>query len=116
MAPHSLPVLLLRVGRLLGRHCGTMLPAAVDTSDSFAYVRFVSDPSGNAPGFSLSFEASVEGMFISRLMTERFNIQCLDILLPDCRKAPLFILSTLSVSLSLFSFSFHISVPFVEIN
>ncbi|XP_060950209.1 cubilin [Limanda limanda] len=47
-------------GRLLGRHCGSHLPASVDTSDSFAYVRFVSDTSGNAAGFSLSFEASVE--------------------------------------------------------
>uniref|UniRef100_A0A4W6F2P1 Cubilin n=1 Tax=Lates calcarifer TaxID=8187 RepID=A0A4W6F2P1_LATCA len=47
-------------GRLLGRHCGSNLPASLDTSDSFAYVRFVSDASGNAPGFSLSFEASVE--------------------------------------------------------
>ncbi|XP_047205867.1 cubilin [Girardinichthys multiradiatus] len=47
-------------GRLLGRHCGNNIPASVDTSDSFAYVRFVSDTSGNAAGFSLYFEASVE--------------------------------------------------------
>uniref|UniRef100_A0A3Q3W0B5 Cubilin n=1 Tax=Mola mola TaxID=94237 RepID=A0A3Q3W0B5_MOLML len=47
-------------GRLLGRHCGSTLPASMDTSDSFAYVRFVSDSSGNAAGFSLSYEASVE--------------------------------------------------------
>ncbi|XP_053268342.1 cubilin [Pleuronectes platessa] len=47
-------------GRLLGRHCGSDLPASVDTSDSFAYIRFVSDTSGNAAGFSLLFEASVE--------------------------------------------------------
>ncbi|XP_076146859.1 cubilin [Alosa pseudoharengus] len=47
-------------GRLLGRHCGNSLPTPVDTGDSFAYVKFVSDSSGNAPGFSLSFEASVE--------------------------------------------------------
>lgn len=33
----------------------------MDTSDSFAFVKFVSDSSGNAAGFSLSFEASVEG-------------------------------------------------------
>uniref|UniRef100_UPI0009B389C2 cubilin-like n=1 Tax=Monopterus albus TaxID=43700 RepID=UPI0009B389C2 len=44
----------------LGRHCGSSLPASMDTSDSFAYVKFVSDSSGNAAGFSLSFEASVE--------------------------------------------------------
>lgn len=50
------------VGRLLGQHCGSNLPASMDTSDSFAYVRFVSDTSGNAAGFSLSFQASVEGM------------------------------------------------------
>ncbi|XP_059183305.1 cubilin [Centropristis striata] len=47
-------------GRLLGRHCGSNVPASIDTSDSFAYVRFVSDTSSNAPGFSLTFEASVE--------------------------------------------------------
>lgn len=48
-------------GRVLGKHCGSDLPASVDTSDSFAFVKFVSDASGNAAGFSLSFEASVEG-------------------------------------------------------
>uniref|UniRef100_A0A3B5L191 Cubilin n=1 Tax=Xiphophorus couchianus TaxID=32473 RepID=A0A3B5L191_9TELE len=47
-------------GRLLGQHCGNNIPASVDTSDSFAYVKFVSDNSGNAAGFSLFFEASVE--------------------------------------------------------
>ncbi|XP_070708966.1 cubilin [Pempheris klunzingeri] len=47
-------------GRLLGRHCGSNLPASMDTSDSFAYVRFISDTNGNAAGFSLSFEASVD--------------------------------------------------------
>ncbi|XP_041670250.1 cubilin [Cheilinus undulatus] len=47
-------------GPLLGRHCGSNLPASIDTSDSFAYIRFVSDSSGNAAGFSLTFEASVE--------------------------------------------------------
>nr|XP_046226989.1 cubilin [Scatophagus argus] len=47
-------------GRLLGRHCGSTLPASMDTSDSFAYVRFVSDANENAAGFSLSFEASIE--------------------------------------------------------
>ncbi|XP_017555843.2 cubilin [Pygocentrus nattereri] len=47
-------------GRLLGKHCESSLPAPVDTGDSFAYVKFVSDSSGNAAGFSLSFEASVE--------------------------------------------------------
>uniref|UniRef100_A0A3P8P3D4 Cubilin n=1 Tax=Astatotilapia calliptera TaxID=8154 RepID=A0A3P8P3D4_ASTCA len=47
-------------GRLLGRHCGNNLPAPMETSDSFAYVRFVSDTSGNAAGFRLFFEASVE--------------------------------------------------------
>ncbi|CAG5895667.1 unnamed protein product [Menidia menidia] len=47
-------------GRLLGRHCGSNLPPSMDTSDSFAYVKFVTDLSGNAAGFSLSFEASIE--------------------------------------------------------
>uniref|UniRef100_A0A8C5HD89 Cubilin n=1 Tax=Gouania willdenowi TaxID=441366 RepID=A0A8C5HD89_GOUWI len=47
-------------GLLLGRHCGSELPVPLDTSDSFAYVKFFSDTSGNAAGFTLSFEASVE--------------------------------------------------------
>uniref|UniRef100_A0A3P8SX64 Cubilin n=1 Tax=Amphiprion percula TaxID=161767 RepID=A0A3P8SX64_AMPPE len=47
-------------GRLLGRHCGNDLPASLDTSDSFAYVKFVSDASVTAAGFKLLFEASVE--------------------------------------------------------
>lgn len=53
---HTLPL-----GHVLGKHCGSALPASVDTSDSFAFVKFVSDSSGNAAGFSLAFEASVEG-------------------------------------------------------
>ncbi|XP_046880031.1 cubilin [Hypomesus transpacificus] len=47
-------------GRFLGKHCGSSMPAPIDTSDSFTYVKFVSDSSTNAPGFSLSFHASVE--------------------------------------------------------
>ncbi|CAL1576609.1 unnamed protein product [Knipowitschia caucasica] len=47
-------------GLQLGRHCGSSLPTPLETSDSFAYVKFVSDSSVNAPGFSLMFEASVE--------------------------------------------------------
>lgn len=69
---HKLPCLMLTelscvvlyLGHLLGRHCGSALPASVDTSDSFAYVRFVSDSSGNRAGFSLSFQSSVEGKII----------------------------------------------------
>lgn len=45
----------------MGKHCGNSLPPPLDTGDSFAYVKFVSDGSGNAAGFSLSFEASIEG-------------------------------------------------------
>ena len=45
----------------------------METSDSFAYVRFVSDTSGNAAGFSLSFEASTEGKIIfKRLLGQDF--------------------------------------------
>ncbi|XP_071062991.1 LOW QUALITY PROTEIN: cubilin [Pseudochaenichthys georgianus] len=47
-------------GRILGRFCGSNIPVSMETSDSFAHVKFVSDASGNAPGFSLTFEASVE--------------------------------------------------------
>ncbi|KAJ8376962.1 hypothetical protein SKAU_G00075420 [Synaphobranchus kaupii] len=47
-------------GRLLGKHCGNRMPFTMETGDSFAYVKFVSDASVNAPGFSLSFQASVE--------------------------------------------------------
>ncbi|MGH0144022.1 UNVERIFIED_CONTAM: hypothetical protein FKN15_047101, partial [Acipenser sinensis] len=48
-------------GRLLGKHCGNIPPSPVDTSDSDAYVKFVSDASVSASGFSLRFDASVEG-------------------------------------------------------
>lgn len=58
--PH-IPYAAFALGHVLGKHCGSALPASVDTSDSFAFVKFVSDSSGNAAGFSLAFEASVEG-------------------------------------------------------
>ncbi|XP_013797015.2 cubilin [Apteryx mantelli] len=47
-------------GNLLGRYCGNTLPDAVDTSDSFAYVKFVTDGSVNAQGFRLHFDSSAE--------------------------------------------------------
>lgn len=42
----------------------------MDTGDSFAYVKFVSDSSENATGFSLSFEASVEGRSTFKLQSD----------------------------------------------
>ncbi|XP_010225526.1 PREDICTED: cubilin-like, partial [Tinamus guttatus] len=47
-------------GNVLGRYCGNTLPDAVDTSDSFAYVKFVTDGSVNARGFRLRFDSSSE--------------------------------------------------------
>ncbi|NWR74432.1 CUBN protein, partial [Centropus unirufus] len=47
-------------GNLLGRYCGNTLPDAVDTSDAFAYVRFVTDGTVNAQGFRLRFVSSTE--------------------------------------------------------
>ncbi|KAK2531299.1 Cubn [Columba livia] len=47
-------------GNLLGRYCGNTLPDAVDTSDSFAYIKFVTDGSVNAQGFRLRFDSSTE--------------------------------------------------------
>uniref|UniRef100_A0A8C3I7Z9 Cubilin n=1 Tax=Chrysemys picta bellii TaxID=8478 RepID=A0A8C3I7Z9_CHRPI len=47
-------------GNLLGRYCGTTIPDPMDTSDSFAYVKFFTDGSINAPGFRLRFDASIE--------------------------------------------------------
>ncbi|XP_029444624.1 cubilin [Rhinatrema bivittatum] len=47
-------------GRLFGKYCGTRIPAAVETSDSFAYVKFVSDGFTNALGFRLQFNSSTE--------------------------------------------------------
>ncbi|NWX82451.1 CUBN protein, partial [Nothoprocta pentlandii] len=47
-------------GNVLGRYCGNTLPDAVDTSDSFAYVKFVTDGSVNARGFRLRFDSSAE--------------------------------------------------------
>lgn len=66
----------LPLGHVLGKHCGTALPASVDTSDSFAFVKFVSDSSGNAAGFSLAFEASVEGTVkVSRVLLSWVSAQ-----------------------------------------
>uniref|UniRef100_A0A4W3K7X0 Cubilin n=1 Tax=Callorhinchus milii TaxID=7868 RepID=A0A4W3K7X0_CALMI len=48
-------------GRLLGKHCGSTTFDPMDTSDSFAYVRFHTDASNNKKGFRLGFEASVDG-------------------------------------------------------
>uniref|UniRef100_A0A8B9TLF7 Cubilin n=1 Tax=Anas platyrhynchos TaxID=8839 RepID=A0A8B9TLF7_ANAPL len=47
-------------GNLLGRYCGNTRPDAMDTSDSFAYVKFVTDGSVNARGFRLRFDSSAE--------------------------------------------------------
>ncbi|KAG2458577.1 CUBN protein, partial [Polypterus senegalus] len=47
-------------GRLLAKPCGASIPSPVDTADSFAYVKFVSDASQTEAGFSLRFDASVE--------------------------------------------------------
>ncbi|KAM4689065.1 cubilin [Discoglossus pictus] len=47
-------------GRLLGKFCNNTVPSDLVTSDSFAYVRFVSDGSSNAKGFRLRYEASIE--------------------------------------------------------
>ncbi|XP_030055456.1 cubilin isoform X1 [Microcaecilia unicolor] len=47
-------------GRLLGKYCSSSIPRAVETSNSFAYVKFVSDGAVNALGFRLQFQASIE--------------------------------------------------------
>ncbi|XP_053569959.1 cubilin [Bombina bombina] len=47
-------------GRLLGVFCNSTIPNDLVTSDSFAYIKFVSDGSINATGFRLRFEASIE--------------------------------------------------------
>ncbi|XP_033110748.1 cubilin-like [Anneissia japonica] len=45
---------------LVATHCGTSLPAAVDTSDSFAFVRFTSDATQQSSGFIMGFDSSLE--------------------------------------------------------
>ncbi|XP_041372182.1 cubilin-like [Gigantopelta aegis] len=47
-------------GPVILRNCGTRMPSPVDTSDSFAYVRFVSNGNTQRTGFKLTFLASVE--------------------------------------------------------
>nr|DBA25188.1 TPA: hypothetical protein GDO54_012746 [Pyxicephalus adspersus] len=47
-------------GKSLGKFCGNTVPSVVRTSDSFAYVKFVSDGSVNAKGFQMQYEASIE--------------------------------------------------------
>ncbi|XP_074049030.1 cubilin [Macrotis lagotis] len=48
-------------GNILGRYCGSTIPWAIDTSNNFAFVKFVTDESITASGFRLVFEASIEG-------------------------------------------------------
>ncbi|XP_001377380.2 cubilin [Monodelphis domestica] len=45
-------------GNVLGRYCGNTIPLAIDTSNNFAFVKFVTNESISAPGFRLVFEAS----------------------------------------------------------
>ncbi|KAL8573023.1 hypothetical protein ACOMHN_010453 [Nucella lapillus] len=40
--------------------CGSAIPASFDTSDSLAFVQFVSNGNAQASGFNLTFQASVE--------------------------------------------------------
>ncbi|KAM9307657.1 cubilin [Gastrophryne carolinensis] len=47
-------------GNILGKFCGNKIPDSLRTSDSFAYVKFVSDESITAKGFRLQYEASIE--------------------------------------------------------
>ncbi|XP_037693302.1 cubilin [Choloepus didactylus] len=47
-------------GRMLGRFCGSTVPAPVDTTSNVAVVRFVTDGSLTALGFRLRFESSLE--------------------------------------------------------
>ncbi|XP_068094350.1 cubilin [Hyperolius riggenbachi] len=47
-------------GNSLGRFCGNTLPLPLRTSDSFAYVKFVSDGSVSGRGFRIQYEASTE--------------------------------------------------------
>ncbi|XP_076437271.1 cubilin-like isoform X2 [Babylonia areolata] len=45
---------------LLRASCGRTLPASFDTSDSFAFVQFVTNRNVQSYGFNLTFQASVE--------------------------------------------------------
>ncbi|KAM4705286.1 LOW QUALITY PROTEIN: cubilin [Rhinophrynus dorsalis] len=45
---------------ILGLFCNSTIRSDVVTPDSFAYVKFVSDESGNAKGFRLRYDASIE--------------------------------------------------------
>lgn len=49
------------LGELLGRYCGTTIPAAVYTASNLAYIKFVTDESIYARGFRLHFAASADG-------------------------------------------------------
>ncbi|XP_072020163.1 LOW QUALITY PROTEIN: cubilin-like [Amphiura filiformis] len=44
----------------LGRLCGSSTPFPIDTSDSFAYLRFKSDGLNTAGGFQLQYRTSIE--------------------------------------------------------
>ncbi|KAE8596094.1 hypothetical protein XENTR_v10015965 [Xenopus tropicalis] len=47
-------------GRVLGVFCNSMVPSDLVTSDSFAYIKFVSDQSENGRGFRIRYDASTE--------------------------------------------------------
>ncbi|XP_048237900.1 cubilin-like isoform X1 [Haliotis rufescens] len=47
-------------GNVLFNNCGSRTVSPIDTSDSFAYVRFKTDSTIAAQGFSIFFQASVE--------------------------------------------------------
>lgn len=66
---------LISAGNVLGRYCGNTLPDAVDTSDSFAYVKFVTDGSVRAGGFRLRFDSSTEGWVCKAQVTFRESAQ-----------------------------------------
>ena len=51
---------------VLRASCGTSTPASFDTSDSYAFVRFVSNSNSQSTGFSLNFQSSIEGKCCQR--------------------------------------------------
>ena len=51
---------------VLRASCGTSIPASFDTSDSYAFVRFVSNSNSQSTGFSLNFQSSTEGKYCQR--------------------------------------------------
>ena len=71
-------------GSVLSTACGTTLPTAtIETSDSTAYVRYVTNSAANDIRFQLNFSSSVEGSPDCSLFSASLSV-CLSVSVSVC--------------------------------